>query len=107
MDKPVDLADFMGVIYLHFSTLIIARSTLFDAILLATVEKFFVLTPPSENVYISKFPYLEVRPHMAISFLLHERQFLKLIPYKCVPSFPSGLRFHTGNRGNSKEKGLF
>ena len=72
MDRPVDLADFMGVISLHFSTLIIAKSTLFDAVLLTTVEEFFVLTPPSEYVYISKFPYLEVRPHMAISLLLHE-----------------------------------
>ena len=107
MDRPVDLADFMGVISLHFSTLIIAKSTLFDAILLTTAEKFFVLAPPSEDVYISKFSYLEVGPHMTISLLFHEGQFLEFVSYECVPSFPSGLRFHTGNRGNSKEKGLF
>jgi len=69
--NPVDLGRFIGVIYLHFSKLIITMYTLLDAVLLARTYWFLILSSTSKDVNVAKFSYFEVCTHMAKSFLFH------------------------------------
>jgi len=72
-ENPVDLGTFMGVIYLHFSTLIIKIYTLFDAVLLTAAEEFLLVISSTEHINVSQLSSLEIGSHMAESSLMHRR----------------------------------
>lgn len=106
-ENPVDLGTFMGVIYLHFSALIINIDTLLDAVLLTVTEELFLVVPPSKYVDVSQLAGLEVSSHMTKSFLAHWWQLLKLVTHQTVSSiFLSRLRLFVGDGGYPEEKGF-
>lgn len=107
-EKPVDLAVFMGVIYLHFSTLIMKIGTFFDAVLLARGQELFIFSSTSKDINVAKFAYFKMCSHVAVSLVSHAAELFKFIAYEIVAAFfSSRLWFLTYDRGNPEDERFF
>jgi len=61
----------MGVIYLHFSKLIIKIFTLLNAVLLTGAQKIFLFSSTSKHVNVSQLSDFEKSAHVTVSLLPH------------------------------------